>query len=75
MGLGLGAGGDVGAAAPDVCLRRVVLRCFDVGLVCLGNLVVDSCGARHRDPHGMFCVVSVFGSLPYKLANTFLPYQ
>ena len=55
LGRGLGAGVDVGAAAPDSHLHRVALGGFGVGLGCVGNLVVDPCGARPRGRCGSSC--------------------
>ena len=62
-GRGSGAGVDVGAAAPDSHLRLVASRGFGVGLGCLGNVVVDPCGARPRGRRGVFssCIFFFLG--------------
>jgi hypothetical protein len=52
---------DARAAAPVCRLRRVALRCLDVGFGGLGDLAVDSYGARPYGRSCVFCVVSIFG--------------
>ena len=63
---------DVGAAAPDSHLRLVALRGFGVGLGCLGNLVVDPCGARPRGRRGSCRVVSFFLGLVLLVCSYFI---